>query len=37
VSFDFAKIEVDYRPQKPDGTIGASVRFGFDLKQNKAF
>jgi type VI secretion system secreted protein Hcp len=35
VSFDFAKIEVDYRPQSPDGRLGEPVHFGFDLKQHK--
>ena len=36
VSFNFAKFEVDYRRQQPDGTLGTPVHFGFDLKQNKA-
>ena len=36
VSLDFAKIEVEYRPQQRDGTLGTPVHFGFDLKQNKA-
>ena len=35
VSFDFAKIEVDYRPQQPDGTLGNPVHFGFDVKHSK--
>jgi type VI secretion system secreted protein Hcp len=35
VSFAFAKIEVDYRPQQRDGSLGPPVHFGFDLKQNK--
>ncbi len=35
VSFNFAKIEVDYRPQQPNGTLGNAVHFGFDLKQYK--
>ena len=25
VSFNFAKIEVEYRPQNPDGSFGAAV------------
>lgn len=37
VSFDFAKIEVEYKPQKPDGTLATAVRFGWDLKANKSF
>jgi type VI secretion system secreted protein Hcp len=35
VSFNFAKIAVDYRPQQGDGTLAPPVHFGFDLKQNK--
>ena len=35
VSFAFAKIEVEYRPQKPDGSLGAAVKAGWDLKANK--
>jgi type VI secretion system secreted protein Hcp len=35
VSFNFAKIAVDYRPQQRDGTLGPPAHFGFDLKQNK--
>jgi type VI secretion system secreted protein Hcp len=35
VSFNFAKIEVDYKLQRPDGSPGPSVKFGFDLKTNK--
>ena len=37
VSFNFAKIEVEYRPQKPDGSLGTGVFFKYDLKSNKAF
>jgi type VI secretion system secreted protein Hcp len=37
VSFNFAKIEVEYKPQKPDGTLATAVRFGWDLKANKSF
>jgi type VI secretion system secreted protein Hcp len=37
VSFNFAKIEVEYRPQNADGTLGAAVQFRFDLKANKTF
>ena len=36
-SLSFAKIEVVYKPQKPDGSLGAGERFGYDLKANKAF
>jgi type VI secretion system secreted protein Hcp len=37
VSLNFAKIEVEYRQQKPDGTLAPADKFGFDLKANKAF
>jgi type VI secretion system secreted protein Hcp len=37
VSLNFAKIQVEYRPQKPDGTLGTSEKFGYDLKAHKAF
>jgi type VI secretion system secreted protein Hcp len=36
VSLNFAKIEVEYKPQKPDGTLAPGAQFGFDLKANKA-
>jgi type VI secretion system secreted protein Hcp len=37
VAFNFAKIEVEYRPQNPDGSLGAAVQFKYDLKANKPF
>jgi type VI secretion system secreted protein Hcp len=37
VSFNFAKIEVEYRQQRPDGTTAPGGTFGYDLKANKAF
>ena len=37
VSFNFAKIEVEYKPQKLDGSLGTGVFFKYDLKSNKAF
>jgi type VI secretion system secreted protein Hcp len=35
VSLAFAKIDVEYRPQKPDGTLDAGIHFKYDLKTNK--
>ena len=35
VSLNFAKIEVDYKEQKADGTLGGSTKAGWDVKQNK--
>lgn len=36
ISLNFSKIEVEYKEQKPDGSLGAPVKTGYDLKQNKA-
>lgn len=35
VSFNFGKIEVEYKPQKADGTLDTPIKAGWDLKQNK--
>ena len=37
VSINFSKIEVEYKPQKPDGSLGSGVFFKYDLKSNKSF
>jgi type VI secretion system secreted protein Hcp len=34
-SMNYAKIEFEYKAQKADGTLGAPVKGGWDLKQNK--
>jgi type VI secretion system secreted protein Hcp len=34
-ALNYAKIEFDYKPQKPDGTLDAAVHFGYDIKANK--
>jgi type VI secretion system secreted protein Hcp len=36
ISLNFAKIEVEYKEQKPDGTLGGAVKAGYDVKQNKS-
>lgn len=36
ISLNFSKIEIEYKEQKPDGTLGGSVKKGYDLKINKA-
>ena len=36
VSLNFAKVEMSYKEQKPDGTLGAAITTGWDLKLNKA-
>ena len=35
ISLNFAKIEVEYKPQKADGTLDAPAKAGYDLKLNK--
>jgi type VI protein secretion system component Hcp len=35
VSLRFAKIQIDYRPQKATGALGAAIHAGWDVKQNK--
>ena len=34
-SLGFSTIQLDYRPQKADGSLDAAVKAGWDLKQNK--
>ena len=36
VSFNFGRIEVEYRSQKPDGSLASPVKAGWDLKSNRA-
>jgi len=33
--FDFSKVEIEYKPQKADGTVSGSTKAGFDMKQRK--
>jgi type VI secretion system secreted protein Hcp len=35
VALNFSKIQVEYKEQKSDGTLGAANKFGWDLKANK--
>lgn len=35
ISLNYAKMEVEYKPQKPDGTLDSPVKVGYDLKANK--
>jgi type VI secretion system secreted protein Hcp len=32
ISFNFGKIEMEYKEQKADGTLGGAVKVGYDLK-----
>ena len=34
-SLKFSKIEVEYSPVKPDGTLGTPVKAGWDIKTNQ--
>jgi len=35
ISLNFAKIQYEYRAQKPDGTLDGPIKAGYDLKANK--
>jgi type VI secretion system secreted protein Hcp len=35
ISFNYAKMEMEYKEQKPDGTLGGAVKSGYDLAANK--
>jgi type VI secretion system secreted protein Hcp len=35
ISLAFSRVELEYRPQKPDGSLDGPVAAGWDLKQNK--
>ena len=35
VSLNYAKIEFEYKPQKPDGSLDSPVKTGYDIKANK--
>jgi type VI secretion system secreted protein Hcp len=37
ISLNFSKIQMDYRPQRPDGSLDKSIKAGWDVKQNKEF
>lgn len=34
ISFNFARITMDYKAQKPDGTLDGAVQFKWDLEKN---
>ena len=35
ISFNYAKMEVEYKEQKADGTLGGAIKAGWDLKKNQ--
>jgi type VI secretion system secreted protein Hcp len=36
VSLAFAKVDLEYRPQKSDGSLDAGIHFKYDIKAHKA-
>ena len=36
VSLVFAKVDLEYKPQKADGSLDAGIHFKFDIKANKS-
>jgi type VI secretion system secreted protein Hcp len=34
VSINFSKIEIEYKEQKGDGSLGGATKAGWDLKKN---
>jgi len=34
ISFNYAKVEIEYKEQKADGTLGGAIKAGWDLKKN---
>ena len=35
VTMAFAKVDLEYKPQKPDGSLDAGIHFKYDIKANK--
>ncbi|MEO8650638.1 MAG: type VI secretion system tube protein Hcp [Acidobacteriota bacterium] len=35
ISFNFAKLETEYKVQNKDGTLGAATKAGYNIKENK--
>ncbi|HUS06619.1 MAG TPA: type VI secretion system tube protein Hcp [Bryobacteraceae bacterium] len=36
ISFNYSKIEYEYKEQKADGTLSGPIKAGYDLKSNKS-
>ena len=36
ISLNFADIDMEYKDQKPDGSLGAAIKKGYNLKEQKA-
>lgn len=37
VSMKFGKVDMEYRPQKPDGSLDAGIPFKYDIESSKEF
>ena len=37
VSLRFTKVEVEYSPQRPDGSLDAPIKAGWDLQANRPY
>jgi type VI secretion system secreted protein Hcp len=35
IAIQFAKVDLEYKPQKPDGSLDVGVHFKYDIKANK--
>ena len=35
VALEFAKVDLEYKPQKPDGSLDVGLHFKYDIKANK--
>src|SRR5262245_48542369 len=35
IALRFAKVDFEYKPQKPDGSLDAGIHFKYDIKANK--
>ena len=35
VTLAFAKVDLEYKPQKPDGSLDAGIHFKYDIKAQK--
>ena len=35
ITLAFAKVDLEYKPQKPDGSLDAGIHFKYDIKANK--
>jgi type VI secretion system secreted protein Hcp len=36
VGMQFAKVDLEYKPQKPDGSLDAGIHFTYDIRNNRA-